>query len=103
MRMSKLIPRLLTRTKVRSPRAARVFLVAASAAILVGVSVFATAGDARSPKAHAAKAPVFVRACDQRTGPAESIGDLNIRLHVACGKGQKALKLALYPATAARG
>ena len=71
--MSKLISRLLKRTMVRPRRAIRVFLVAASAAILVGVNVFATVGDARSPKAHAAKAPVYVRACDQKTGPAESM------------------------------
>ena len=101
--MSKLIPRLPKRTMVRPRRATRVFLVAASAAILVGVSVFATVGDARSPRARAAKAPVYVRACNQKTGPAESIGDLNIRLHIACGKGQKPFKLALYPAAGARG
>ena len=96
--MSQLVSRLLRQTAVRSRRSTSVFLVAASAAILVGVSLLATGGDARSPKTQTAKAPVYVRACNQRTGPTESIGDLNIRLRIACAKGQKALKLALYPA-----
>ena len=101
--MSQLVSRLLRQTAVRSRRSTSVFLVAASAAILVGVSLLATVGDARSPKTQTAKAPVYVRACNQRTGPTESIGDLNIRLRIACAKGQKALKLALYPAAGARG
>jgi len=96
--MSKLGPRLLKGTLARQSRVTRVFLVAASAAILLGVSLFATVGDARSPQAHAAKAPGYVRACNQRTGSTDSVGDLNIRLHTACAKGQNAFKLALYPA-----
>lgn len=96
--MSRLGPRLLKGSLVRSSRVTRVFLVAASAALLVGVSLFATVGDASSPQAHTAKAPAYVSACDQKTGPSESIGDLNTRTHTACAKGQKAFKLALYPA-----
>ena len=96
--MSRLGPRLLKGSLVRSSRVTRVFLVAASAALLVGVSLFATVGDASSPQAHTAKAPAYVSACDQKTGPSESIGDLNVRTHTACAKGQKAFKLALYPA-----
>lgn len=96
--MSKFGPRLLKEALARSSRVTRVFLVAASAAILVGVSLFATVGDALAPQAHATKTPGFVRACDQKTGSRDSVGDLNIRLHTACAKGQKAFKLALFPA-----
>jgi hypothetical protein len=101
--MSRLNPRLLKVVMVRPGRSTRVFLVAASAVILVCASLLATVGDARSPKPHMAKAPTYVRACNQKTGPRESIGDLNIRLKVACATGQKAYKLALYPATGSRG
>ena len=96
--MSKLGPRLLKGTLARTSRVTRVFWVAASAAILVGVSLFATVGDARSPQARTAAAPAYVSACNQRTGPTDSVGDLNIRLHTACAKGQTAFKLSLYPA-----
>jgi hypothetical protein len=96
--MSKLGLQLLKGTSARPSRVTRVFLVAATAAILVGVSLFATVGDARSPQAHPAKASGYVRACNQRTGSRDSVGDLNIRLHTACAKGQNAFKLALYPA-----
>ena len=41
--------------------------------------------------------PKFIPACVQRTGSIESVGDLNVRLPLACAKGQKPLKLALYP------
>ena len=47
--MSKLGQRLLREALARSSRVTRVFLVAASAAILVGVSLFATVGDAQAP------------------------------------------------------
>ena len=40
----------------------------------------------------------FVAACVQRTGPHESVGDLNVRLNFACAKGQKPVKLAKFPA-----
>ena len=73
------------------------------AAALIGVSVLATVGDARSPSARAAKAPAFIPACTQRTGPKESVGDLNIKTKTACAKGQKPLKLALYPVAATQG
>jgi hypothetical protein len=96
--MSELGPRLLKGTLLTPSRVTRVFLVAASAATLVGVSLFATVGDARSPQAHTASAPPYLRACNQRTGSKDSVGDLNIRLHTACAKGQNAFKLALYPA-----
>jgi hypothetical protein len=74
-------------------------------AALIGVSVLATVGDARSPSARPAKAkaPAFVQACTQRAGPKESVGDLNIKLKTACAKGQKPLKLALYPVQGVQG
>ena len=76
----------------------RVFVAAASLSTLLGVTLLATGGDARTTSARpAAKAPAFVPACVQRTGGRESRGDLNILLHSACAKGQKPLKLALFP------
>lgn len=47
--------------------------------------------------------PQFVAACSQRTGPTESVGDLNVRLKTACAKGQKPVKLALYPVVSTPG
>lgn len=80
----------------------RWFVVAASASILVGVTVLATSGDASTSARPAAKAkvPSFVPACVQRKGPKESVGDLNIK-RGACAKGQKPLKLALFPVAGA--
>jgi hypothetical protein len=84
-------------------RKSRVFAVAGAAALL-GVVLLAAIGDARTPSARpaAAKAdPAFVSACPQKKGPKESVGDLNVKLHTACAKGQKPLKLALFPVTGA--
>ena len=41
--------------------------------------------------------PGFVSACPQRTGPRESVGDLNVLLRTACAKGQQPVKLATFP------
>jgi hypothetical protein len=76
----------------------RVLVATGSVAALIGAGALATVGDAQSTK----KAPAFVRACTQRTGPKESVGDLNIKKS-ACAKGQKPLNLALYPVAAAQG
>lgn len=46
--------------------------------------------------ADAAPEKRYVKACPQRTGPSESIGDLNVR-KAQCEDGQKRLKLALWP------
>ena len=62
-------------------------IVAALTALLVSVGVAGAQNDSAK----------FVPACVQRTGGIESIGDLNTRLKMACAKGQKPLKLALYP------
>lgn len=67
-------------------------LIAAATALLVSVGV-----------AGADAPPPFVRACVQRTGSIESVGDLNVRLPRACAKGQKPLKLALYPVHGVQG
>lgn len=80
-------------------RKSHVFVVAGATALL-GVALVATVGDARTPSARpaAAKAsPAYVSACAQRRGPKASVGDLNVKLHTACAKGQKPLKLALFP------
>lgn len=76
----------------------KVFVAAASASMLLGITLLATSGEARSTGARpAAKGPTFVAACVQRTGGSESVGDLNVLLPTACAKGQKHLQLALYP------
>jgi hypothetical protein len=46
----------------------------------------------------AAQKKGFVAVCTQRRGGNHSKGDLNIRLRAWCAKGQKPLKLALFPA-----
>ena len=80
----------------------RVFVAVASLSTLLGVTLLATGGDARTTNAKSsAKAPSFVPVCVQRTGGHESRGDLNILLHKACAKGQKPLKLALFPVAGA--
>ena len=82
----------------------RVFVAAASLSTLLGVTLLATGGDARTTSAKSsAKAPSFVPVCVQRTGGHESRGDLNILLHKACAKRQKPLKLALFPVPGAPG
>ena len=72
------------------------FLGAAGATALLGATLLVTSGDARPARPAAAKTPTFVPACVQRKGPKESVGDLNVK-RGACAKGQKALKLSLYP------
>ncbi len=72
------------------------FLGAAGATALLGVTLVVTSGDARPARPAEAKTPTFVPACVQRKGPKESVGDLNVK-RGACAKGQKALKLGLYP------
>lgn len=82
----------------------RVFVAAASLSALLGVTLLATGGDARTTSAKtSAKGPAFVPVCVQRTGGHESRGDLNILLHNACAKHQKPLKLALFPVTGTPG
>jgi hypothetical protein len=39
----------------------------------------------------------FISVCNQRTGPSESVGDLNVLLDKACDKGQNPIKLATFP------
>lgn len=82
----------------------RLFVVAGATALL-GVALLATVGDARTssarPAAAAKPAPAYVRACTQRKGPKASVGDLNVKLSTACAKGQKPLKLALFPVAGA--
>ena len=81
----------------------RVFVAAASLSTLLGVTLLVTGGDARTTSAKTApkKAPAFTPVCVQRTGGRESRGDLNILLHSSCAKGQKPLKLALFPVPSA--
>ena len=59
--------------------------------LVAGMFLVMTAG------AQATSSPEFISACPQRTGPKESVGDLNILLHSACAKGQSPLKIALFP------
>ena len=83
-----------------------VLVGAASATAILGVTLLVTAVDARStiPRpAAAAKAPTSVSACEQKTGPKASVGDLNVQLKTSCAKGQKPWKLALFPVSGAHG
>ena len=66
-------------------------LIAASVALVVSVGV-----------AGASTSSPFIRACNQRTGGHQSVGDLNI-LSTACAKGQKPFELALYPVATTTG
>jgi hypothetical protein len=78
--------------------------LAASVATLVGLSVLVTGGFAQSSGVvAAAKKRGFVLACTQRKGGNQSKGDLNVRLRAFCAKGQKPLKLALWPVVGKRG
>ena len=90
------------------PRAGRMLVVGVSTATVIGLSVLATGGFAQSPGESAsvgvaAKAPGYVSVCTQRRGPNESKGDLNVRTKKFCAKGQKPLKLALYPVKSTQG
>ena len=84
-----------------SSRRAKLLVLGASTAILVGLSVLVTGGFAQSrdesPGAvAAAKKRTFVRACVQRHDVKHSQGDLNV-LKGECAKGQRPLRLALWP------
>jgi hypothetical protein len=80
------------------PRALKRVL-GASLAALVGASILVAGGSAQSPGIWAAlQQRGYVAVCTQRTGTGESRGDLNVRVQAVCAKGQKPLKLALYPA-----
>ena len=79
-------------------RVGKLIGVAAGVASLVVVSTL-VAGDAAVPNVGArAAAPQkhYIRACPQRSGPAESVGDLNVRVRSQCA-GQTPYKLALWP------
>ena len=85
-----------------SSPAGKMFVLGASVATLVGLSVLVTGGFAQSSEESpdviaAAKKRGFVAVCTQRRGGNHSKGDLNIRLRAWCAKGQKPLKLALWP------
>src|SRR5688572_23560346 len=88
-------------SRFRQSRTGILLGVALSGAGLVAVTTLVPSGAATSPKARAASPPQqdYVRACPQRTGPSESIGDLNVRLGNDCAAGDKPFKLALWPAT----
>ena len=83
-------------------------VVGASVATLAGLSVLVTGGFAQSPDESApavmsAERLGFVPVCVQRTGHNQSKGDLNVRVRSQCAKGQKTLKLALWPVQRRRG
>jgi hypothetical protein len=87
-----------------SSRAGKVIGLGACVAVLVGLTGLVTGGFAKSPSFLAAATKKgFVPVCTQRKGGFESKGDLNIRLKKFCAKGQKPLKLALFPVAAAQG
>lgn len=80
------------------PRTALLVGVAATAAGLVAASMLTPSGAAESPSHRdAATKADYVNACPQETGPASSIGDLNVTLDKACGPGVEPVKLALWP------
>lgn len=102
--MSRFHPRALKRRLTRPAHAGKLATAAAAAATLIGLGVFVAGGDAQSTNAlTAAKQRGFVRACYQKTGGRQSVGDLNVLLRRACAKGQRVLKLALYPTAGPRG
>jgi hypothetical protein len=89
--------------RAASTRAGKMLVLGASVATVVGLSVLVTGGfaqpaDESSAIVAQAKKRGFVLACTQRSGHNQSKGDLNIRLRAFCAKGQKPLKLALFPA-----
>jgi hypothetical protein len=84
-----------------SSRAGKLLVLGTSTAILVGLSVLVTGGFAQSPDESrgvvaAAKKRTFIRACVQRHDVKHSQGDLNV-LKGECAKGQRPLRLALWP------
>ena len=91
-------------SRFRQSRAGIFLGLVLSGAGLVAVTTLVPSGAASSPNARAAPAQQdYVQACPQRTGPSESIGDLNVRLGNDCAAGEKPLKLALWPATGKQG
>ena len=84
-----------------SSRRGKLLVLGTSTAILVGLSVLVTGGFAQSSDdstraVAAAKKRGFVPVCVQRQDVKHSQGDLNV-LRRECAKGQKPLKLALWP------
>jgi|tagenome__1003787_1003787.scaffolds.fasta_scaffold20945882_3 hypothetical protein len=81
------------------PRVGILIGVAASVASLVAVNtlVTASASGSKSARSGATAQKEYVSACPQHKGPAESIGDLNVRVGSQCAAGQKPFKLALWP------
>jgi Collagen triple helix repeat (20 copies) len=67
-------------------------VVVASLLVTCGIAVGAVAQSGAAPQSAG-----FAAACVQRTGPKESVGDLNVLLDTACAKGQSPLKLATFP------
>ena len=86
------------------PRTGKLRGVAAIGAGVLAASILVPSSAAESPNARA-KAPQkdYVQACPQRSGPYESIGDLNVRVGSACAAGEKPLKLALWPSKGKQG
>jgi hypothetical protein len=81
-----------------SSRRTKLLVLGASTAILVGLSVVVTGVFAQSSGVVAqAKKRGFVPVCVQRHDVKFSRGDLNILVGSQCAKGQKPLKLALWP------
>ena len=81
-----------------SSRRAKLFVLGASSTILVGLSVLVTGVFAQSSGVVAqAKKRGFVPVCVQRHDVKFSKGDLNVLVGSQCAKGQKPLKLALWP------
>jgi hypothetical protein len=89
-------------------RMGKPLVLGASIATVVGLSVLVTGGFAQPREKSqkvvaAAQRSGFVPVCTQRKGNNASKGDLNIRLRAFCAKGQKPLKLALWPVSRRRG
>ena len=90
-----------------SSRTGTVLVLGASTAILVGLSVlvtgvFAQSSDESRGVVAQAKKRGFVPVCVQRQKVKHSQGDLNV-LRRECAKGQKRLRLALWPVKRRRG
>ena len=84
-----------------SSRTGQLLVVGVSTAVLAGLTVLVTGGFAQSSDQSrgavaAAKKRTFVRACVQRHDVKHSQGDLNV-LKSECAKGQRPLRLALWP------
>ena len=90
--------------RVASTRAGKMLVLGTSIATVVGLSVLVTGGFAQSSGVFAqAKKRGFVPVCVQRHDVKFSKGDLNVLLGSQCAKGQKPLKLALWPVNRRRG